>query len=117
MQSIAPKYIERSVPVRASARAPWSKNTYAGIFLWVGFYLKLAGPTIGYADAGLYLWGPLLTGFLCFGVFYYVPAMPGMQSGRPLYVVGSSTFGTTGGRLMRGLLLNPATPGPLASQG
>jgi cytosine permease len=108
MQSIAPKYIELSVPVPASARAPWYKNTfptYAGIFLWVGFYLKLAGPTIGYASAGLCLWGLLLAGFLCFALYYYVPAVLGMQTGCPLYVVGSSTFGTTGGYLMPGLLM------------
>ena len=37
--------------------------------------------------------------------FYRVPAMLGMQTGLPLYVVGSSTFGTKGGYLMPGLLM------------
>jgi cytosine permease len=108
MQSTAPNYIKLSVPIPPSGRVPWYRNTfptYAGIFLWVGFYLKLARPTIGYADASLCLWGLLLAGFLCFALYYYVPATLGMQTGRPLYVVGSSTFGTTGGYLMPGLLM------------
>ena len=33
------------------------------------------------------------------------PAMLGMQTGRTLYVVGTSTFGTTGGYLVPGLLM------------
>jgi cytosine permease len=108
MKSIAPRYIRSSVPVPSTGRGPWYKNTfptYAGIFLWVGFYLKLAGPTIRYASVNVCLWGLLLAGFLCFALYYYVPAMLGMQTGRPLYVVGSSTFGATGGYLMPGLLM------------
>jgi purine-cytosine permease-like protein len=108
MQNIAPNYIRLSVPVPPYARVPWYKNTfptYAGIFLWVGFYLKLAEPTIGYANVSLCLGALLLAGFLCFALYYYVPAMLGMQTGRPLYVVGSSTFGATGGYLMPGLLM------------
>jgi len=108
MERMAPKYVKLSVPVPVTSRAPWYKNTfptYIGIFLWVGFYLKLAAPTIGYADVGICLWGLLVAGFLCFALYYYVPAMLGMQTGHPLYVVGSSTFGTTGGYLMPGLLM------------
>ena len=44
-------------------------------------------------------------GLLCFGLYYYVPAMLGMQTGRTLYVVGTSTFGTTGGFLIPGILM------------
>lgn len=76
-----------------------------GIFLWVGFYLALAGPTIGFASPGVCLWGLLAAGILCFALYYYVPAMLGMKSGHPLYVVGSSTFGARGGYLMPGLLM------------
>ena len=103
-----PQYVSRSVPVPLSSRAPWYKNTfptYAGIFLWVGFYLTLAGPTIGYASLSVCLWGLLVAGLLCFGLYYYVPAMLGMKTGRPLYVVGTSTFGTTGGYFIPGLLM------------
>jgi len=108
VERMAPKYVKLSVPVPPTSRAPWYKNTfptYIGIFLWVGFYLKLAAPTIGYADVGICLWGLLVAGFLCFALYYYVPAMLGMQTGHPLYVVGTSTFGTTGGYLMPGLLM------------
>jgi cytosine permease len=108
MERSVPQYVSRSVPVPLANRVPWYKSTfptYAGIFLWVGFYLKIAEPTIGFADVGVCLWGLLVAGLLCFGLYYYVPAMLGMQSGHPLYVVGTSTFGTTGGYVIPGLMM------------
>jgi cytosine permease len=108
MERNVPQYVHCSVPVPRASRVPWYKSTfpaYAGIFLWVGFYLKLAGPTIGYASLSVCLWGLLLAGLLSFGLYYYVPAMLGMQTGHSLYVVGTSTFGTTGGYLIPGLLM------------
>jgi cytosine permease len=104
----APDYVRLSVPVSLARRSAWYKSTfptYAGIFLWVGFYLNLAGPTIGYAGVGVCLAGLLLAVFLCFVLYYYIPAMLGMQTGHSLYVVASSTFGTTGGYLVPGLLM------------
>lgn len=103
-----PNYIRLTRPIPSVQRVPWYKNTfptYAGIFLWVGFYLKLAGPTIGEASIGVCMGALLVAGLLCFGLYYYVPAMLGMQTGRPLYVIGTSTFGTKGGYLMPGLLM------------
>jgi len=103
-----PDYVKASVPNPASNRAPWYRNTapaYAGVFLWVGFYLALAAPTISQASLGVCLLGLLVAGLLCFGLYYYAPGMLGMQTGRTLYVVGTSTFGTTGGFLMPGLLM------------
>src|SRR5271163_3919202 len=108
MERSVPEYVSASVPVPLSARVPWYKNTfpsYFGIFLFVGYYLKLSGPTIGYASVSVSLWGLLVAGLLCFGLYYYVPAMLGMQTGRNLYVVGTSTFGTTGGFLIPGILM------------
>src|SRR3979490_1257491 len=108
MERVVPQYVSCSVPVPPNNRVPWYKSTfptYAGIFLWVGFYLKLAEPTIGYADISVCLWGLHVAGLLCFGLYYYVPAMLGMQTGHPLYVVGTSTFGTTGGYLIPGLMM------------
>lgn len=119
MASAVPEYVSRSVPVPLSSRTPWYKNTfptYAGIFLWVGFYLQLAGPTIGYASVSVCLWGLLVAGLLCFGLYYYVPAMLGMKTGRPLYVVGTSTFGTTGGYFIPGLLMGALQIGWVAVQ-
>jgi cytosine permease len=108
MEHIVPDYISKSVPVPASARVPWYSSTfptYFGIFLWVGFYLKIAEPTIGYASLGIVLLGLLVAGLLCLVLYYWAPAMLGMQSGHPLYVVGSSTFGTSGGYLIPGLMM------------
>ena len=108
MENNLPDYISQSEPVPQEARRPWHSSTfptYAGVFLWVGFYLKLSGPTLSYASIGICLFGVLVAGLLCFGLYYYVPAMLGMQTGRPLYVVGSSTFGTAGGYLIPGLLM------------
>ena len=49
METIAPGYVRLAVAVSPSDRVPWYKNTfpmYAGAFLWFGFYLDLARPTI-----------------------------------------------------------------------
>jgi cytosine permease len=120
MEGAVPQYVSRSVPVPLVNRVPWYKSTfptYAGIFLWVGFYLKLAEPTIGYADISVCLWGLLVAGLLCFGLYYYVPATLGMQTGHPLYVVGTSTFGTTGGYLIPGLMMGALQIGWVAVVG
>ena len=103
-----PDYITKTTPNPSTNRAPWSTNTaptYAGIFLWVVFYMNLADGTISRASLGLCLLALLVAGALCYKLYYYVPAMLGMKTGYPLYVVGSSTFGTTGGFLMPGLLM------------
>jgi cytosine permease len=108
MNSDVPQYLSRAVPTPLDSRVPWYKSTfptYAGIFLWVGFYLRLAGPTLGLANVGVCLVGLLIAGLLCFGLYYYVPAMLGMQTGQPLYIVATSTFGARGGYLIPGLLM------------
>jgi cytosine permease len=108
MATSLPSYVKASVPNPAGVRAPWYKNTapsYAGIFLWFPFYLTLAAQTLTQASITVCLLGLLVAGLLCFGLYYYAPAMLGMQTGRPLYIVGTSTFGTTGGYLMPGLLM------------
>lgn len=103
-----PDYISKAVPNPAKNRAPWYVNTapsYAGIFLWIAFYQSMAQGTINRASLGLCLAALLVAGLLSYGLFYYVPAMLGMKTGFPLYVVGSSTFGTKGGYIMPGLLM------------
>ncbi|MGD0013124.1 MAG: cytosine permease [Bryobacteraceae bacterium] len=103
-----PDYIAKALPNPHSNRAAWFKNiapSYAGVFLWVVFYEQLAGGTLTRAGVGLSLLALLAAGLLCFGFYYFAPAMLGMKTGYPLYVVGSSTFGTTGGYLMPGLLM------------
>ena len=108
MATMLPDYVKASVPNPAANRAPWYKNiapSYAGIFLWIGFYVGLAGPPLGQAGVGVCLLGLLVAGLLCFALYYYAPGMLGMRTGRPLYVVGTSTFGTAGGYVMPGLLM------------
>lgn len=103
-----PDYIAKTAPNPASNRAPWYVNiapSYAGVFLWVVFYMKLAEGTIERAGLGWCLVALAVAGVLSYGLFYRVPAMLGMQTGYPLYVVGSSTFGTRGGYVMPGLLM------------
>jgi cytosine permease len=103
-----PDYIAKSVPNPGDKRAPWYVNTapsYAGVFLWVVFYQQIAQGTLNNAGIGLSLVAILIGGLLCYALYYFAPAMLGMKTGYPLYVVGSSTFGTTGGYLMPGLLM------------
>src|SRR5437667_8658819 len=103
-----PEYISRAVPNPAQNRAPWYTNTapsYAGIFLWIVFYQSLGGQTIRNAGWGVCMAALVVAGLLCHVLYYFVPALLGMKTGYPLYVVGSSTFGTAGGYVMPGLLM------------
>lgn len=102
-----PDYISKAIPNPESNRAPWYKNTapsYAGVFLWVVFYREIA-VALDRAGPALCLAALVLAGFISYALFYYVPALLGMRTGYPLYVIGSSTFGTRGGYLMPGLLM------------
>jgi cytosine permease len=103
-----PAYLSKAVPNPASNRAPWYKNTaptYAGVFLWVVFYREIASGTLDLAGIGLCLLALLVAGLISYALFYRIPATLGMKTGYPLYVVGSSTFGTRGGYLMPGILM------------
>jgi cytosine permease len=103
-----PDYLRKASPNPAANRAPWYINTapsYAGIFLWIAFYQQMANGTLTAAGLGLCLVALAVAGLLCYAFYYRVPATLGMQTGYPLYVVGSSTFGATGGYLMPGLLM------------
>ena len=103
-----PDYLAKAIPNPQANRGPWYTNTapsYAGIFLWVAFYQQMAGATIAHGGLALCLLALLVAGLLCYGLYYFVPAMLGMRTGFPLYVVGSSTFGTKGGYIMPGLLM------------
>src|SRR6266567_8747228 len=106
--AMLPDYIAKASPNPPQNRGPWYANTapsYAGVFLWIAFYISMAENTINHASLGLCIVALAVAGLLSFGLFYYVPAMLGMQTGYPLYVVGSSTFGTAGGYIMPGLLM------------
>ncbi len=103
-----PGYIQSNIPNPPENRAPWYKNTaptYAGIFLWFVFWNQIA--TLGLRDAGLGICmvALLVSALICHYLFYLVPGLLGMKTGRPLYIIGTSTFGAVGGFLMPGFLM------------
>ena len=101
-----PGYLKSARPNPVANRASWYRNTmpsYAGIFLSVPFMAGMVGALqFGSLWAGIV--GLILGALFCF-VLFYVPGLLGMQTGMPLYVVGTSTFGTQGGILIPGLLM------------
>jgi len=103
-----PSYLKLASPNPLENRAPWYKNTaptYAGIFLWVVFYMEIANGTLPQAGLALSLLALVIAALVCHFLFYLVPGLLGMKTGYPLYVVGSSTYGTLGGFLVPGLLM------------
>jgi cytosine permease len=110
--SSLPSYISGATPNPQATRAPWYKNiapTYAGIFLWFVFWQDavnapnqggLLSCGIGWAFLSL-----VIAALVCHFLFYMVPGMLGMKTGLPLYIVGTSTFGATGGFLLPGFLM------------
>ncbi|MCF7730377.1 MAG: hypothetical protein K9N23_01765 [Akkermansiaceae bacterium] len=107
-----PSYISGAVPNPQANRAPWYKNiapTYAGIFLWFVFWQDAANaPNQGgllSCGIGWALLSLVVAALVCHFLFYMVPGMLGMRTGLPLYIIGTSTFGATGGFLLPGFLM------------
>jgi cytosine permease len=102
-----PPYLASAKANPVDSRAPWYKTTapsYAGIFLWIAFYDSL-GKTLNFGGVAASLLGLVLAVLICYFLFYKVFGMLGMKTGMPLYVVGSSTFGTKGGYLFPGIFM------------
>ena len=95
-----PDYLSMAKPNPLGNRAAWYKNTaptYAGIMLWFVFWQDVpggAGALGGVLSHGLgtALLGLILAALLCHFLYYLVPAMLGMKTGLPLYIVGTSTY-------------------------
>ena len=108
-----PDYLSMAKPNPLGNRAAWYKNTaptYAGIMLWFVFWQDVpggAGALGGVLSHGLgtALLGLILAALLCHFLYYLVPAMLGMKTGLPLYIVGTSTYGATGGFVMPGFVM------------
>jgi len=102
-----PSYLAMAKPNPTENRAPWFLNTapaYFGIFMWIAFYDKLGKALpLGGLDAAL--GGLAIAAVVSYFMFYYVFGLLGMRTGLPLYVVGSSTFGTKGGYLFPGVFM------------
>ncbi len=126
--SSLPSYLAAAKPVPLANRAPWYKTitpAYLGVMLWFVFWQSLSDgglkvcPPGGTLAAGLVpaLLGLLLAAAICHFLFYLVPGMLGMQTGLPLYVVGTSTYGARGGLFMPGFLMGLLQFGWLAVNG
>ena len=127
--SSLPSYLAAAKPVPAASRAPWYKTvmpTYIGIMLWFVFWQSLANAGVsehghpagvlayGFSTAFL---GLIIAAMICHFLFYLGPALLGMRTGLPLYVVGTSTYGASGGRYMPGFLMGLLQFGWLAVNG
>ena len=117
-----PSYVAAAKPVPQANRSAWYKSTaqtYAGIMLWFVFwtgipagatlapgssYSAFAGGTLAQGLA-VALGAVVVAALICHFLFYVVPGMLGMKTGLPLYIVGTSTYGVTGGFIMPGFLM------------
>lgn len=103
-----PAYLANASPNPKDKRAPWYSNTaptYAGIFLWFVFWDSMAGNGLATGGLGSTLLGIVLGAVISYFFFYLVPGLLGLRTGLPLYVVGTSTFGTVGGLIMPGFFM------------
>jgi cytosine permease len=114
-----PSYLAAAKPVPLASRAPWYKTimpTYLGIMLWFVFWQDLVKGNVspsgvsspgGVLSEGLFpaFCGLVIAGLICHFLFYMAPALLGMRTGLPLYVVGTSTYGARGGLFMPGFLM------------
>jgi len=107
-----PNYISMARPNPPGNRAPWYKNTaptYAGIFLWFVFWMGSTGAPNAGGVLSHGVWAPIvsltLAALLCHTFYYVVLGIMGQKTGFPLYIVGTSTFGTSGGFILPGFLM------------
>jgi len=102
-----PSYLASAKPVPKSARAPGLMTTgaaFAGIYLWIAYYSDL-GKALRLGNLGTVMIGVIIAGGLSFGLYYVFSGIWGMRTGLPLYIVGTSTFGTKGGYFIPGIFM------------
>ncbi|MCL4201064.1 MAG: hypothetical protein KJ000_01125 [Pirellulaceae bacterium] len=124
MASNLPDYVASARPLSKDNRVSWFSNvapTYAGIMLWfvfwhdvpvgasldpnaAGQYSAFAGGALA-QGLGIAILGLIIAAVICHFLFYLVPALLGMQTGLPLYIVGTSTYGVHGGFIMPGFVM------------
>ncbi|OJW26071.1 MAG: hypothetical protein BGO49_08960 [Planctomycetales bacterium 71-10] len=103
-----PDYLASATPNPPANRAPWYSNTaptFAGVFLWFVFWNSISGNGLSVGGLLASLAGIAIGALICHFLFYLAPGLLGMKTGLPLYVVGTSTFGSIGGLIMPGFLM------------
>jgi cytosine permease len=108
-----PDYVAATKPVPLDARVAWYSGiapTYAGVMVWFAFWQQIpgfGGGPGGMLAAGIIpaLIAVVLSAAIIHFLFYVVPGLMGKRTGLPLYVVGTSTYGVTGGLFMPGFLM------------
>lgn len=103
-----PDYLASATPNPPANRAPWYTNTaptFAGVFLWFVFWNSISGNGLSVGGLLASLAGIAIGALICHFLFYLAPGLLGMKTGLPLYVVGTSTFGSIGGLIMPGFLM------------
>lgn len=123
MASELPDFVASAQPNPPDKRVPWyasTAQTYAGIMLWFVFWQNV--PSSGAPGAagilahglGTALLAVVVAALICHFACYLAPGLMGMKTGLPLAVVGTSTYGVTGGLLMPGFLMGVLQFGWLA---
>jgi len=103
-----PDYLASATPNPSANRAPWYTNTaptFAGVFLWFVFWDSISSSGLNVGGLWPAIIGIVLSALICHFLFYLAPGLLGMKTGLPLYVVGTSTFGSIGGLIMPGFLM------------
>jgi cytosine permease len=103
-----PRPIQESLSSPPLERKGWQTTIapqYISLFLWAVYFDQLGRSTLPIGGLGWSALGSVAAGLLCYSLLYYVPAMWGQKTGRPLIVLGTSTFGTTGSIWLLGVLV------------
>jgi cytosine permease len=98
----------KSPPLERSGWQSTIAPNYIGLFLWVVFFDQLARRTLSTGGLGWSVAGAAVAGLLCYRLLYLAPALYGFRSGRPLEVLGSSTFGARGSVWFTDVLIGAA---------
>ncbi|MDR1492282.1 MAG: cytosine permease [Planctomycetaceae bacterium] len=109
-----PNYVASAQPNPQNKRAGWlttTAATYAGVMLWFVFWQDVPLGDGGVAGGTLSQGLPfaivslVIAALLCHFLYYLAPGLLGLKTGLPLAVVGTSTYGVTGGYFLPGLLM------------
>lgn len=96
------------VPIK---RRSWEHTIaphYIGLFLWIVYFDTLGARAVPMAGIVWPFLGAAVAAVLCYQLLYYVPAVWGWRTGRPLTVLATSTFGVNGSFWLTGIVFGLA---------